>query len=159
MSLSTWIPESIVIMQLMRFTDYALRVMLFVCRQRNRVCTMREIAAYYRISREHLRKVIHKLAKLGYLNTSRGRGGGITLKPDPAKIRIGDVILAMEEDLSIVDCHALGCVLQPGCSLKTALNRGSRAFIATLNEVTLADLLGNTEMKRQFRVVDAGKHA
>lgn len=138
-------------MQLTRFTDYALRVLLYAGRQGNRVCPMREIATFHAISLEHLRKVIHKLAKLGYLETTRGRSGGIRLGRDPAKIRIGDVILAMEEDLSIVDCEALECVLQPGCSLKTALNRGSRAFIATLNEVTLADLIGDAGMKRQIR--------
>ena len=141
-------------MQLTRFTDYALRVLLFVGRQRGRVCTMGEIAAYYRISLEHLRKVVHKLAKLGYLNSTRGRGGGLVLGHDPTAIRIGEVILAMEEDLSIVDCQALDCVLSPGCSLKTALDRASAAFIATLDEVTLADLLGEPGMRRQFKNID-----
>jgi Rrf2 family transcriptional regulator, nitric oxide-sensitive transcriptional repressor len=141
-------------MQLSRFTDYALRVLIFVGRQDGRICTMSEIAAYHRISQEHLRKVIHKLAKLGYLDSRRGRGGGIVLGDDPAAMRIGDVILATEKDLAIVDCDALDCVLSPGCSLKRALDRGSRAFIATLNEVTLADLLGDRQMKQQFKRVD-----
>lgn len=141
-------------MQLTRFTDYALRVMLFVGRQRGRICTMGEIATYYGISLEHLRKVVHKLAKLGYLNSSRGRGGGLLLGQEPTAIRIGDVILAMEEDLSIVDCVAVDCVLAPGCSLKTALDRACAAFIASLNEVTLADLLRVQGMRRQFKNVD-----
>jgi Rrf2 family nitric oxide-sensitive transcriptional repressor len=140
-------------MQLTRLTDYGLRVLLFVARQHDRVCTMREIAGYYRISLEHLRKVVHKLAILGYLNTSRGRNGGIVLGRDPARIRIGDVVVALEEDLTIVDCQALGCVLQRGCSLKSALDRGKRAFIAALNEVTLADLLGDQTMQRQLRSI------
>jgi Rrf2 family transcriptional regulator, nitric oxide-sensitive transcriptional repressor len=142
-------------MQLSRFTDYALRVLIFVGRKNGRVCTMSEIAAHHRISQEHLRKVTHKLAKLGYLDSRRGRGGGIVLGADPARMRIGDVILATEKDLSIVDCDALDCILAPGCSLKRALDRGSRAFIATLNEVTLADLLGDRQMKQQFSRVDA----
>lgn len=152
-------------MQLTRFTDYSLRVLLFVGRQGGRVCTMGEIAAYYRISLEHLRKVVHKLAKLGYLNSSRGRGGGLVLGRDPGAIRIGDLIVAMEEDLSIVDCNALACVLSPGCSLKTAFDRASTAFIATLNEATLADLLDEAGMRRQFKKIDivvalrvAGEH-
>lgn len=144
-------------MQLTRFTDYALRVLMFVGRHGDRVCTMREIATHHRISLEHLRKVIHKLAKLGYLNTTRGRGGGIVLGQDAANIRLGDVILATEDNMSIVDCAALECILQPACSLKTALNRGSRAFIATLNEVTLGDLLADKAMKRQFRRVDSAR--
>ena len=141
-------------MQLTRFTDYSLRVLLFVGRQRGRVCTMGEIATYYRISLEHLRKVVHKLARLGYLKSSRGRGGGLVLAREPAAIRLGDVIVAMEEDLSIVDFDALKCALLPGCSLKTALGRASAAFIAELNRVTLADLLGNPGMQRQFRNID-----
>jgi Rrf2 family nitric oxide-sensitive transcriptional repressor len=140
--------------QLTRFTDYALRVLIFVGRQDGRICTMGEIASYYRISQEHLRKVVHKLAKQGYLDSRRGRAGGIVLSRDAANMRIGDVVLAMEEDLSIIDCHALDCVLLPGCALKATLDRGSRAFIAALNEVTLADLLHNPRMKRRFKRID-----
>ena len=141
-------------MQLTRFTDYALRVLLFVGRQDGRICTMGEIAGYYRISLEHLRKVVHKMATLGYLNSSRGRGGGLLLGRDPADIRIGDLVLASESDMNIIDCQALDCRLQPGCSLKTELDRAGRAFIAVLNEVTLHDLLSDEGMKRQFRGID-----
>jgi len=143
-------------MQLTRFTDYALRVLLFVARRDGGVCTMREIADHYRISLEHLRKVVHKMSKLGYLNSSRGRGGGLRLGRDPARLRIGEVVLAMENDLSIIDCQALNCLLQPGCSLKTALDRAGRAFIAALNEVTLADLLNDRGMKQQFKGIEIG---
>lgn len=141
-------------MQLTRFTDYTLRVLLFLAKHDDRLCTMGEIATYYRISLEHLRKVIHKMAKLGYLNSTRGRGGGLALGRDPAKIRIGEVVLAMENDLSIIDCHALDCRLQPGCSLKTAFDRAGRAFVATLNEVTLADLMEDRGMKQQFKNIE-----
>jgi Rrf2 family transcriptional regulator, nitric oxide-sensitive transcriptional repressor len=141
-------------MQLTRFTDYALRVLLFVGRQDGRICTMGEIAGYYRISLEHLRKVVHKMATLGYLNSSRGRGGGLLLGRDPADIRIGDLVLVLESDMNIIDCQALDCRLQPGCSLKTELDRAGRAFIATLNEVTLQDLLNDAGMRRQFRGID-----
>lgn len=146
-------------MQLKRFTDYALRVMLFVARHRERTCTMSEIAARYDISLEHLRKVVHRLARLGYLKSARGRGGGISLGRDPAAIRVGEVVLAMEGDMNIIDCEALACVLLPGCSLKSALGRAGRAFIASLNEVTLADLLNDRQMRRQFRGLnDRARH-
>jgi Rrf2 family nitric oxide-sensitive transcriptional repressor len=141
-------------MQLTRFTDYALRVLLFTARRSGYVCTMGEIATYYQISREHLRKVVHKMAKLGYLNSTRGRGGGLRLGRDPARIRIGDVVLAFENDLNIIDCQALNCRLQPGCSLKTALDSAGRAFIAALNEVTLADLLKDRSMQQQFKNIE-----
>jgi len=144
-------------MQLTRFTDYALRVLLFVGRQGGRIGTMGEVARYYDISQEHLRKVIHRLAVLGYLQSKRGRGGGIVLGRDAASIRLGGVILAMEEDLSIVDCHALDCLLAPECSLKRALDRGSRAFIGALDEFTLAGLPGSRRMQRQFRPIDLAR--
>ena len=141
-------------MQLTQFTDYSLRVLMFVGKERGRICTMREMAAFYGISMEHLRKVIHKMARLGYLDSARGRGGGVTLGRAPDKIRLGELILAMEEDLSIVNCDTLACVLTEGCSLKLALKRARRAFIDSLNRTTLADLLGHRQMKRRFRSVD-----
>ena len=141
-------------MRLTHFTDFGLRVLIYVGRHDGRICTMGEIAAHYRISLEHLRKVVHKMARLGYLKTSRGRGGGLLLGRKADAIRIGDVILALEEDLSIVDCDALECRLAPGCSLKGALDRASRAFIASLNEVSLAGLMGDARMRRQFKTID-----
>lgn len=140
-------------MQLTRFTDLALRVVMYVARERGRLCTMGEIAAFYQVSHEYLRKVVHKLARLGYLRSARGRGGGLALARAPASIRLGELVLAMEEDLSIVDCHAAACVLLPGCSLKSTLDRAGRAFIAALDEATLADLLGSRRMEQQFRDV------
>jgi Rrf2 family nitric oxide-sensitive transcriptional repressor len=138
-------------MQLTRFTDYALRVLLYVGKQDGLQCTVGEIATYFRISPEHLRKVIHKMAKEGYLETRRGRRGGFVLAREPDRMRIGDVVLAMEKDFSIVDCHALECRFAPGCSLKAALDRGGRAFIDALNEVTLADLIADRAMRQQFQ--------
>jgi Rrf2 family nitric oxide-sensitive transcriptional repressor len=141
-------------MQLTRFTDYGLRVLLYVGRQHGRVCTMGEIAFHHRISLEHLRKVVHKMARLGYLKSLRGRGGGLLLGRDASEIRIGEVVVALEEDLSIVDCKALDCQLLPGCSLKRALARASEAFIASLNQTTLAELIGDARMRQQFQTID-----
>lgn len=141
-------------MQLTRFTDYALRVLLFVGKEQGRRCTIAEIARYYRISPEHLRKVVHRLATLGYLASSRGRNGGLVLGREPGRIRIGQVIVAMEGEFYAVDCAALDCVLHPDCSLKASLDRASKVFVATMNEVTLADLLGAPRMRRQFRALD-----
>jgi len=139
-------------MLIKQFSDYALRVLLFVARSGNRKCTGPEIAEYYDISREHLRKVVHKLARHGFLKSMRGRYGGIALARPADKIRVGDVVAAMEK-MTIIDCKALECRLLPGCSLKSAFARASRAFIASLNEATLADLLNDRQMKQQFRGV------
>lgn len=141
-------------MRLTRFTDFGLRVLLYVGRHGGRVCTMNEIAAHHQISPEHLRKVVHKLARLGYLRSSRGRGGGLLLGREASAMRIGDAILALEEDLNIVDCEALDCKLAPGCSLKGALDRAAGVFILSLNEVTLADLMGDARMRQQFKAID-----
>ncbi|MEO6030570.1 MAG: Rrf2 family transcriptional regulator [Burkholderiaceae bacterium] len=141
-------------MRLTSFTDFGLRVLIYVGRHGGRVCTMGEIASHHQISLEHLRKVVHKLARLGYLKSSRGRGGGLLLGQDASAMRIGDVILALEEDLHIVDCEALDCKLAPGCSLKVAIDRAALAFISSLNEVTLADLMGDARMRRQFKAID-----
>jgi Rrf2 family transcriptional regulator, nitric oxide-sensitive transcriptional repressor len=81
------------------------------------------------------------------------RGGGLILGREPARIRIGELVLELEQDMSIIDCHALECRLRPGCSLKTVLDRAGHAFIASLNEVTLADLLSDRVMRQQFRDV------
>jgi len=141
-------------MQLTRFTDYALRVLLYVGRHNGRICTMGQIAAHHRISLEHLRKVVHKMARLGYLKSMRGRGGGLLLGREASAIRIGDLVVALEENMSIIDCEALDCKLAPGCSLKAALDRAGSAFVDSLNEVTLADLMGNARMRRQFKAID-----
>ncbi len=146
-------------MQLTRFTDYALRVLMFVGKENGRTCTMAEIAAYYRISLEHLRKVVHRMAQQGYLKSMRGRGGGLVLGRDAKRIRIGEVIVAMEGNLYAIDCNALQCVLLPGCALKTALDRASVAFVDALNDVTLADLLAGVRMKRQFKGLDIAVRA
>lgn len=146
-------------MQLTRFTDYSLRVLLFVGKERGRTCTMREIAAYYGISLEHLRKVVHRMARLGYLTSTRGRHGGLALGRDAKRIRLGEVIVAMEGEVYAIDCEALQCVLLPGCSLRTALDRASRAFVAAMNDLTLADLLSDARMKRQFKGLDIAVRA
>jgi Rrf2 family nitric oxide-sensitive transcriptional repressor len=146
-------------MQLTRFTDYALRVLLYVGKERGRVCTMGEIAAYYRISLEHLRKVVHRMAQLGYLESRRGRRGGLLLGRAADRIRIGDVVATLEEGTHVIDCEALECVLLPHCSLKRALDRAGRAFVDALNDVTLADLLAQTRMQRQFRGLDIAVRA
>jgi len=141
-------------MRLTQFTDYSLRVLMFVGRENGRVCTMGEIAAFYGISKEHLRKIIHRMARLGYLESARGKGGGIRLGRAPDRIQIGELLVAMERDSSIVDCEALACTLARGCSLKLALDRASRAFVDSLNCTTLADLLGDRRLKSRLRRID-----
>jgi len=130
-------------MELTRFTDYALRTLIFAGVERDRLLTVPEVASAFRISEHHLVKVIHHLGQKGWLETRRGRGGGFRLSGDPAEIRIGAVVRETEP-LALVEClHESGgdCPIDRACVLKRALREAREAFLDHLDEYTLADLL------------------
>jgi Rrf2 family transcriptional regulator, nitric oxide-sensitive transcriptional repressor len=132
-------------MRLTRYTDYALRVLLYLGTHPDKLSTISEIADYHNISRNHLMKVVHQLGALGYIDTLRGKGGGIRLAHKPEEIGLGDVVRHTEETLEIVECFNpdnSNCVLLPGCRLKTALNEALDSFLAKLDLYTLADFIG-----------------
>jgi len=124
-------------------TDYALRVLIYVGTNDEGLSTIQEIADAYDISKAHLMKVVHRLGKAGYLDTVRGKNGGMRLKRAPDTIRIGDVVRSIEEDLAVVGC--LGepgyCRIQGPCVLQHALKDATNAFLAVLDGYTLANLL------------------
>lgn len=126
-------------MKLRRLTDYALRVLIYVAETPGRRCSVPEIAAAHHISEHHLVKVAHRLGQLGYLVTTRGRGGGLSLSASPASINLGQVVRSLEGDECPVDCSA--CVLAELCTLSGLLNRATRAFYDDLGRQTLADLI------------------
>jgi Rrf2 family nitric oxide-sensitive transcriptional repressor len=97
------------------------------------------------IPHNHLVKVVGAMAKLGWIDATRGRNGGIRLAADPVKIRIGVVLRALEGDMEAVDCEGIGCRLSGDCSLRNALRRGVEAFYSAMDEYTLAEIVkGNT---------------
>ena len=124
-------------------TDYALRVLIHVGTNSDRLSTIQEIADAFSISRAHLMKVVHRLGKAGYLDTVRGKNGGMRLRHRPEAVRIGDVVRSIEEDLAVIGClgQAGYCRIQTSCVLKGALRDATRAFLAVLDNYTLADLL------------------
>jgi Rrf2 family nitric oxide-sensitive transcriptional repressor len=126
-------------MKLRRFTDYALRVLIFVAERPGRRCSVPEIAAAHRISEHHLVKIVHRLGRLGYLETTRGRGGGVALTASPESIDVSEVIRTLEGDDCPADCS--GCILGPGCALAALLRRSLNAFYADLGRQTLADII------------------
>jgi Rrf2 family nitric oxide-sensitive transcriptional repressor len=130
-------------MKLNLHTDYALRVLLYLGAHRGRRVTMAEIADCYDISHEHLRKIIHLLGRLGYIETYRGKSGGFELKVAAAQINIGEVIEATEPRQPIVDCNSQPCILVSACALQSALVRAEQAFYETLKTYSLADMLKN----------------
>jgi len=131
-------------MQLSKFTDYSLRVLIFTAARHPGKTSITELAEVYGISRNHLVKVVNQLANLGYLDTTRGRGGGVQLGHAAEDIVIGDVIEAMEPGFDMAECFRQGdnhCRLTPVCRLKGIMNDAKTAFLRELSRYTLADLV------------------
>lgn len=131
-------------MRLTTFSDYTLRVLMFLALSRDRLATIPEIAAAYGISENHLMKVVHQLARGGVVESVRGKGGGIRLAQAPEAIRLGRIVRASEGAAPIVECLAeegAGCRIAPVCKLSSVLTRAFDALYATLDEYTLADLV------------------
>lgn len=141
-------------MELTSLTDYGVRVLMYAGTHDDRRVTLREIAAAYDISVEHLRKVVHRLGQLGYLETTRGRAGGLRLARAPTDIAIGAVVQGLEQSLAIVDCARQPCPLCGACALKSALEDARGAFIERLNHYTLADLLDNRTMYARIQALE-----
>jgi Rrf2 family transcriptional regulator, nitric oxide-sensitive transcriptional repressor len=124
-------------------TDYALRVLIYVGTNSESLSTIQEIAEAFLVSNAHLMKVVHRLGKEGYLDTVRGRNGGMRLNRRPEAIGIGDVVRSIEEDLSVIGClgQEAFCQIQGPCVLRRALREATNAFLSVLDKYTLADLL------------------
>jgi Rrf2 family nitric oxide-sensitive transcriptional repressor len=138
-------------MRLTRFTDYALRVLIYLGVTEERSVTVNELAQAYGISRNHLVKIVHRLGTLGYIETMRGKNGGMRLAHDAADIHLGDVVRKFEEDMTIVECfntRTNTCPIEPGCALQGILRTATGQFMAELDRYTLADL---TRSRRRLR--------
>ena len=134
-------------MRFTRYTDYALRVLMYLGRKGEELSTIKEIASRYGISENHLMKVVHQLGRHGYITTIRGRQGGMRLAAAPEKINIGEVVRATEDDLNIVECfsgQANSCPITGMCGLTSMIDEALKAFLAVLYQKTLADVLGNS---------------
>lgn len=130
-------------MRLSEYTDYTLRVLMHCAAHRDERITIGELAERHGISKNHLMKVVNDLARQGLLETSRGRGGGLRLLSDPARITIGAVVRASETDFRVVECFSEEhnqCVLTAGCRLKRVLGSAMKAWFDELDAVTLADI-------------------
>jgi len=135
-------------MHLTRYSDYSLRVLIFLAAKRDdELATIPEIAGAYGISRAHLMKVVQLLGQLGYVETLRGRNGGLKLGMTPEKIKVGQVLRQTEESFQLVDCFsadatgARGCAITPACKLRGMLAEALQAFLGVLDRYTLADIV------------------
>ena len=126
-------------MKLTRYTDYALRVLVYIGLCPDGQASIAEIAARYGISENHLMKVVQQLGRAGFLATSRGRGGGVRLGRQPELIRIGDVVRVTETDFDIADCE--NCMLGGQCKLTSVFAKATAAFLAVLDQYTLVDVI------------------
>lgn len=126
-------------MRLTRYTDYSLRVLIYLATHNERPCTIAEIAKAYGISYNHLMKVVNPLARAGFLDAVRGRGGGLKLRHAPGKINVGAVIRKTEEGFDLADCAT--CIIAPACGLTSVLAQGAQAMLKIFDRYTIADLV------------------
>lgn len=131
-------------MRLTFYTDYALRLLMYLALKDNGLATIAEVAKSYDISRNHLMKVAYQLGQAGFVETVRGRGGGLRLAKPAAAIGLGDVVRHTEQDMALVPCFKpvdAFCAIRPSCALRHALARATEAFVAVLDEYSLSDLV------------------
>lgn len=144
-------------MRLTTFTDYSLRVLMYVAAHPEGRATIAEIASSYAISEHHLTKVVHFLGKEGYLENLRGRGGGLRLARPPEEIRLGDVVRHTEERIDLVECfdtRAPRCRIAPVCGLRDVLEQALAAFFRELDAHHLGDLVARRR-RPLLRILDA----
>ena len=141
-------------MRLTLFTDYSIRVLLYLGARPDQLCSIAEVARGYGVSQNHLMKVVNELSRAGYIESVRGRFGGIRLGRLPEEIRIGDVVRRTEEGFDLIDCES--CIIAPACGLTGILREAVGAFLTVMDAYTLADLLEKrTDIVRLFIRDDA----
>jgi len=131
-------------MRLTAYTDYALRILMHLGINRDRLVTIQDIADLHGISKNHLMKVAHQLGLSGVVETVRGRNGGLKLNREPADINIGEVVRKTETDFFMAECFDREnnrCVYTPSCILKDVLRSATAAYLDVLDGVTLEDLI------------------
>ena len=143
-------------MRLTFSTDYALRLLMLVGLESDRLVTIEEVADRFGISKNHLMKVAYQLGQAGYLETVRGRNGGLRLGRAPSQIVVGEVVRKIEPDFAVVECENPEgyCRIAPSCTLRSAMPEAVQAFLEKLDEYTLEDLLRPKFKLRQLLGVD-----
>ncbi len=133
-------------MQLTQYTDYSLRVLIFLGINPGRRCTITEISEAFKINRNHLVKVVHNLSSTDWVKTIRGKSGGMELAMPPDQINIGNVVDYTEPNSTLLECFDVEtntCPILPACALRHALYKAQKAFMDVLASYTLEDILHN----------------
>ncbi|SFU42055.1 transcriptional regulator, BadM/Rrf2 family [Nitrosomonas eutropha] len=143
-------------MKLTNYSDYALRILIYLGLKREKLSTITEISDCYRISRNHVVKIVHHLGQLGYLDTLRGKHGGIRLARAPEMINIGEVMRHTEASMDLVECFSdqNACIICDSCVLRSIIAEALAAFMTVLDSYTLADLMvPKRQLKKQLQTM------
>ncbi len=135
-------------MRLTRYTDYSLRVLMHLALHDDRLCSIGEISRAYELSHNHLMKVVNALARDGFVETVRGRSGGMRLARPADGISVGEVVRRTEEGFQLADCS--GCALAPACGLTGVLAKGMQAMMAVFDAHMISDLLTDRDVMRRL---------
>ena len=133
-------------MRLTAYTDFSLRVLMYLALHPDRRPTIAEIAGRYGVSKAHLMKVVYQLGLMGYVETTRGKGGGLRLAKRTEDVTVGEIVRQTEPDMALVACFdpdGPACVIAPACRLKGKLGEARAAFLKVLDDCTLAEVMGN----------------
>ena len=131
-------------MRLTTFTDYTLRVLIYIGLRPGELTTVGELAELYGISRNHLTKVVHYLGQQGHIETLRGKGGGFRLACRPEALNLGELVRGTEKKTILVECFnpaGCDCKILSACQLTGILAEAQSAFYQVLGKYTLKDLL------------------
>lgn len=135
-------------MKLTSYTNYALRTLQMAAIRAPHLVRIDEVAQAHRINRAHLTKIVHQLAQAGYLETVRGPRGGLRLARPAGEIVVGDVVRLTEGPLDVVECFSAArntCKLRGICHLSAKLQEATRAFMAVLDDLTIAQIAANRD--------------
>ncbi len=136
-------------MQLTQFTDYALRTLMYLATAPDQLSSVKTISSHYGISNNHLVKVVHRLSQFSYIETTKGKGGGIKLSKNSLTLRLGDLVNTLEPNMCIAECfnpETNTCRITDYCQLKHYLFEANQSFIDTLNQYTLADTVKDKKL-------------
>lgn len=144
-------------MQLTQFTDYSLRALIYIASKKD-ITTINEIVEAYGIKKNHMTKIIHHLAKLNIIKTSRGKKGGIEIASNPATLNLKTLLDMLEPHFDIVPCFSQlkqNCCIAPSCRLKHVLYEARQAFMHVLERYSLADMISNpVELRMLLNIQD-----
>lgn len=131
-------------MYLSKFSDYAFRILIYLAKNQNKLCTVEELANNFQISEHHVKKIVHKLAKTEYITSIKGRNGGLSLGMNPKDINLGEVLEITEDNLDIVECfceESNTCNLNINCKFKKVIRGALDSFIGEFKNYSLDDIV------------------